>query len=440
VCGSNADASPSGDATVADANAGDASPNDDAPSNDVAELDSSDAAPSDFGSPTVACSFTVVNPLNEEVYRVASGPSGKIAAVGYFGASFDASGVPVDFGDGTKITIPDGSESGGFVFTLDTSCKVVWARAIEFGTNVAFDSKGNIWTASVRNGASLVSILTKFDPLGNILFQTTFGSASGRPSGYVAITKIGVDATDSVIFGGEYSATPSVGGSPLPDNTTGTFVAKLDASGAHVWSKGFGGAAQCQRTPTALAIDPAGNVLVAGVFGNVTCDLSFGGPTLVSTTLFSGFAARLSGADGGHIWSEAVQGAQVSAATVTGSGYIYVAGTLSAPQDLGSGVVDAGPFAARLAPDGGRVWGGAYPWGYVEQIVSGGSLGERAVVAATQAPSLQVVESDGGTGWSFLPPSAPGYASIASGANRDIVFGGFVRPTTADVYVLRLTR
>src|SRR5579871_1167393 len=67
----------------------------------------------------------------------------------------------------------------------------------------------------------------------------------------------------SVLLAGSFEGTIDLGGGPLRSaGGDDVFVARLDASGKHLWSKRFGDAhAQHGR---AVALDPSGNVVLAG--------------------------------------------------------------------------------------------------------------------------------------------------------------------------------
>jgi hypothetical protein len=82
----------------------------------------------------------------------------------------------------------------------------------------------------------------------------------------------------------------SVGG---PD----IFVAKLDGSGNHLWSKQFGDSGY--QYGRSIDTDRSGNVIVAGSFGSA---VDFGGGTLRSAGSDDLFVAKFD-SSGSHLWS-----------------------------------------------------------------------------------------------------------------------------------------
>ena len=75
-----------------------------------------------------------------------------------------------------------------------------------------------------------------------------------------------VDAAGQITLGGYFFGQLDLGGGPLTSaGSTDGFLARLDPSGAHVWSKSFGGPDGDQLN--GLVVDAAGNVAVAGAIG-----------------------------------------------------------------------------------------------------------------------------------------------------------------------------
>ena len=81
-----------------------------------------------------------------------------------------------------------------------------------------------------------------------------------------------------VLVAGVFTGTVNLGGSPLVSaGGMDIFVAKYSPSGAHIWSKRFGGTSTDYGY--GVAIDGAGNVLSTGYFQN---SADFGGGPLTS--------------------------------------------------------------------------------------------------------------------------------------------------------------
>ncbi len=136
---------------------------------------------------------------------------------------------------------------------------------------------------------------------------------------------------------------------------------RADTDGNHLWSKRFGNNAQ--QEAHAVAIDPAGNIVVAGMFWGT---IDFGGGALVNaggTTTTDIYVAKLDAA-GNHFWSarygdNANQGARGVA--VDAAGYVYVTGEGAGTVDFGGGpltkIGESDAFLFALDDTGQYRWG-----------------------------------------------------------------------------------
>jgi hypothetical protein len=146
------------------------------------------------------------------------------------------------------------------------------------------------------------------------------------------------DAYGNVVIAGEFTGTIQFGGDPLtsPPGNWSSFIVKLDAFGHHLWSKTLGEVGL--PVVTSLAVDPAGNIVVAGSFVD-TLDLGAG--LIVGGPLPQAFVAKL---DGGAnpLWSVLLgPGPTVSASSaaaalaVDGSSKVVVGGQFGGAFELG---------------------------------------------------------------------------------------------------------
>jgi hypothetical protein len=102
-------------------------------------------------------------------------------------------------------------------------------------------------------------------------------------------------------------------------------VAKLDASGGHLWSKAFGSAGD--QDGTGVAVDGFGNVVVTGSFAG-TVNLGNGPLAVASGALKNSFLAKIDGG-GNPLWSKRFGDAGYQAETslsVSGGGDILLGG------------------------------------------------------------------------------------------------------------------
>jgi hypothetical protein len=128
--------------------------------------------------------------------------------------------------------------------------------------------------------------------------------------------------------------------------------------GALLWVKQFHGASDPR--PNSVAIDPAGNVLLAGMFYGGTLDFGSGpfGPTPPAVS--EGFVAKFD-PSGSPLWAKELAAANVNAhAAVDSAGAVVVVGNLVTPLNLGGGTLspsgDIDVFVAKLDADGKHVW------------------------------------------------------------------------------------
>jgi hypothetical protein len=171
---------------------------------------------------------------------------------------------------------------------------------------------------------------------------------------------VAVDAQDNVIFTGDMGGNANFGGGTL---TSGggldIFVAKLDTDGNHLWSRRYGDAAA--QTARAVAVDPSGNVIVAGGFEG---ELAIGAPalSLTSAGLDDIFVIKLDPL-GSPLWSKRFGSAadqNAYAVAVGADGSIVVTGEFAGTVDFGGGPLTSAElldgFVVKLAADGSHLW------------------------------------------------------------------------------------
>ncbi|MBI4955403.1 MAG: hypothetical protein HY908_25495 [Myxococcales bacterium] len=180
--------------------------------------------------------------------------------------------------------------------------------------------------------------VVKLDANGGHVWSKLFGAQSReRAAG------IGVDASGAVVFTGSFSTPVDFGGGPLVSNGgEDAFVVKLDASGAHAWSKRFG--SRGQDDARGLAVDALGHVAVTGEF---TGHGIFDGQSLESAGERDTFIALLD-PGGAVVWSK-----RFGSSTSEWAGDVAIGG--------GGGVVATGAFHGKatygdqtLATNGGN--------------------------------------------------------------------------------------
>lgn len=185
-------------------------------------------------------------------------------------------------------------------------------------------------------------------------WSKAFGDA-----GVQAVAGAAVDGAGDVIIAGSFYGTLDFGWGPLTSaGGSDIFVAKFSSSGVCLWSKRFGDADN--QSTTDVAVDPSGNVIVAGGFYGT---VDFGGGVLTSAGSADVFVAKLD-PGGLYIWSDRFgdgdyQSAQrVAAAENTGN--FMVMGDFEGSVDFGGGpLTSAGSFdvfLAKFGPTGTHYW------------------------------------------------------------------------------------
>jgi uncharacterized protein (TIGR03437 family) len=230
---------------------------------------------------------------------------------------------------------------------------------------VAVDPAGNVYTVGS-------STITKLDPNGNQIYSTQLNlpglwtAIAADASGDLVIvgttTADNLPTSPAVIQPHRNSSGKCVSGdkAALPVPCPDAFLVKLDVNGNLAWATYLGGSLQDQAN--AVAIDPAGNIYVAGFTQSADYpSVSAFQPALGGYA--DGFVTKIS-ADGTRIlYSTFIGGAGYDVAhaiTVDSTGNAYIAGEL---QGTGLGrTCDASAtsaFLIKLAPAGDRLIYGA---------------------------------------------------------------------------------
>jgi hypothetical protein len=174
---------------------------------------------------------------------------------------------------------------------------------------------------------------------------------------------IAFDANGNFIIAGRFFGTANFGGADLTSaGSSDIFIAKYSPTGAHLWSKRFGGSDADGDLGVGVAVDKLGNVLLAGAF-YATADFA-GGPTLSSADNADVFAIKLD-SSGNHLWSFAYGGTGIDrtlSIRSDGTNNVIIAGSFQNSVDFGGGVLtSASPglydtFVVKLSPAGGHIW------------------------------------------------------------------------------------
>jgi len=335
----------------------------------------------DFGNGT----GTLMSMGGRDVFVAKLDPEGNALLSKSF-ASPEANGVDVAIAPGGNILVnarangidfgcvPPLSSAGSYdilIAELDAATgECLWSKAFggageDNAAGIAVDAAGNLlfagYLAQLADfggpcGSLQGGFVAKLDADGECVWVKRFGDAAHS-------NDIAVDGSGDVLLTGIFQGTIDFGNHPITASnqadTYDVFVAKLDPMGQHLWSKGFGDAAN--QTGHSVAIDGSGNALFMGTFMG-TIDVG-GGPFVNPIDPATGNynASYLMKLDpmGQHLWSKGFMGATLTstvtsgAVAVDGEGASFITGYLIGTVDFGAGpITEAGTYTyvAKFEP------------------------------------------------------------------------------------------
>jgi hypothetical protein len=325
----------------------------------------------------------------EEGKGIHTDPSGNVLVTGYQGSYSVNYGGGAQFNrGGNDIFFAKYSSTGSWIWS-----KTIGGTGYDQGNAITADGAGNVYATGYIGagsggvdfgGGALMSagmydvFVVKYSPTGQFLWSARFGG-SGNDTGMA----ISTDAGGNVFVIGSFEGTASFGGGNLSSSgQRDVFVAKYGPSGQHLWSKKFGGSGD--EVGYGLAVDTAGDVFISGKFQN---SVNFGGSNLTSAGGDDIFLAKLSGANGGHIWSKSMGAASGDASLgvdVDAVGNVYMTGYFTGSVNFGGGALSSSGldvFVAKYTSTGTFSWARRFG-GFDTQIgnaVAAASTGEVSV-------------------------------------------------------------
>ncbi len=263
----------------------------------------------------------------------------------------DSYGV-IDFGDGPLAPAVDSGSSDVVVAKWSPEGKLLWAS--RFGdaakqqvSGVAADSAGNVVVAGAFSG----SIDFGGGPLtsagGDDLYVAKLDpsgkhlwSKSFNGGGDETAYRLAVSADDHIYLGGQFKGTITFGGGSLTSaGSSDIYLVKLDPTGKYVWNKSYGGATGDHYIGE-IAPAPNGDVVISGMF---TEAIDFGGGSLMSAGLYDVFVARVD-TFGDPVWSKSfgsINDQKGGGAHVDAGGNVLLTGQFEGSLDFGGDVLVA---------------------------------------------------------------------------------------------------
>jgi hypothetical protein len=292
-------------------------------------------------------------PGSGSIDQIRVDPGGGVVLRGRFsGGPLSLGGPDLDDGGGASST---------FVAKLDEGGQHVWSKGygdkdLQAALGVDVDGAGNVVVVgrlaesydfgggALTSAGELDAFVVKYGPSGDYLAGFNFGDDDIQVA-----TSVTVDRSDNIVVSGYNYGSIDFDGDPLVnDGPRDTFLAKLDPSGRHVWSRGFDGG-----DPDLIASDAAGNILLAGAFRGA---IHLGKRPLESAGDADVYLAKFG--PGGRLLSArryGGRGAQYpESLAVDAAGHAALAGAFAGSIDLGDGP-RASPsgqagFVARIVP------------------------------------------------------------------------------------------
>ncbi len=359
-------------------------------------------------------------PRDQFADALAIDPTGGFAITGQINGS-------IDFGTGPIAGAAAGDPGAPFLAKFDDDGNVVWAEGFGADQNamargLVVDAGGTIFmngtfTSNLDLGAGELKTkheghdggyLAAFDPTGATLWTRGYGLESGEHADSILSVPLALDPSGGVLLGGGYAGAGfDAGGATLPDagKAYQTFFARYTSAGEPVQGTSFPSAGDL-ATLMSIDVDPAGDVLIAGVFRD---QIQIGHQTLVDpmtvTTpdqamrknVLPAFVARLA-PSGEPRWIKfageegsacgVVFGSDAPIARFDAHGNVLLTGCFAGKLDLGGGVLEVpdafagdavgGLFIATLDAHGNHLNsrvlgpGAASGWG-IAPIAGGGA-------------------------------------------------------------------
>jgi hypothetical protein len=209
-------------------------------------------------------------------------------------------------------------------------------------------------------GASLTSAgggdiyLVRYAADGTLSWARRYGGTQNEvPKG------IAIDAAGNVVITGFFAGSVNFGGATLTGTSASGFLAKYSPAGTHVWSRRLTSTSSLDEG-TAVGVDGAGNVIVAGGFYGT---VNFGGGSLTSAGAEDIALLKYDSA-GNFLWSRQIRGTTydlvLGLSVDTTTGEFVTSGYFAGSADFGGGnLTSAGgndAFAARYNSSGTHVW------------------------------------------------------------------------------------
>jgi len=260
---------------------------------------------------------------NDYGSRVAVDGSGNVYMVGYF------TGTNVDFDPSVGVDPHTSLGQDGFLTKINADGSYGWTMTLG-GNNpngdsiqgVATDAAGNVFITGSFNGSNIdldpttgvdlhtssginTSFITRINADGSFAWCNSLTGTFYNPGSDITVDSAGNVVATGIMYGTniDFDADPIV----QDLHTTaynGMYVTKVDANGAHIWSKTFSSGGN--EGSYAVTTDSLNNVYISGLFRGT---IDFNPPSGVTSTPVSGwgdiFLSKYS-ANGTYQWTKTI--------------------------------------------------------------------------------------------------------------------------------------
>lgn len=202
-----------------------------------------------------------------------------------------------------------------------------------------------------------------------------FGPSTHYPgAGHVQVFGTAVDAQGNIVITGYFDQTIDFGGGPLVSGGGKYigFLAKLNPSGSHLWSRSFGTDVTVVYSQ-GLALDSSDNIFIGGGFSGT---VNFGGGPMTSVSTAPSTDAFVASYDatGAHRWSRDLGPGSVRDVGTTAGGEVMVMGPYIENADVGGDPPSDGwVIVGALTADGNYRWASRWTT-FLTNYASGGVL------------------------------------------------------------------
>jgi hypothetical protein len=415
-----------------------------------------------FPPPAIAWAQRFGNAFTDVTLQLAVAPQGAVYLVGANNGSnptpLTLGGVPYACSSVSSIfmTFVVKLESDGTFDWARTYCSTQWPSV----RSARIDGSGHLLLAGglagtrdfgagpVTSASMEAAYVASYDADGALLWLRVFDGTV-----LAEIADVAVGAGGHIFGAGTFRGTIDFGqGNVSSASPADPFVVELDADGSGVTSHVFTGAGTYTLV-NALALDPAGNLYVAGDFEG--SGLAFGGGPLADTSGNSQ-AFLVSVTAGGALRFQRTLPtlSQGLALTADANGHVALGGLyVGGPVDLGTGPLPTGlpggtALLATFDTSGNALWGrglaeldssqvNGLTFGAGGDLLVAGSMQAWAGDAGSGADALflyRLQAASGDTRWTrtFGGPNAEGMTAVACDSAGDTFFAGtFFSPSVA---------